>query len=1314
LSEELNRGDLSEIIAENFGANATYVEGLLSRYRSNPSLVDEAWRAYFTELLGGPSASAGDGANASPDGNGAATASARAEETQGPGAWPTGEQNASQGAPTRAAQDAAVQATQAAPSSSAGEASGASEATAAPSAGASGQAATGREQSARQQATQAAPAQLRGEAQPIRGGALKVVENMETSLGVPTATSNRQVPVKVLEENRAIVNQFLKEHKRGKTSFTHFIAFAVLRALERFPQMNDGFAVLEGQPARVRRAEVNLGVAVDLEKKDGTRTLLVPNIRNAGALRFADFLAAYNDVIKRAREGKLGIPDFQDTTISLTNPGTIGTVSSNPRLMAGQSVIVATGAIEYPAEYHAMTPESLSLLGISKIINISSTYDHRVIQGAESGAFLAHVHELLLGEHDFYIQIFRDLGIPYQPMRWSKDYNPALLGRYDAREEVEKEARVLELINAYRVRGHLIADIDPLNALPVQYHPELDIETYRLTIWDLDREFITGGLGGKHNATLREILDILRRAYCGKVGTEYRHIQSKEQKLWIRDRIRQEFVYPEPLTAETKKALLARLTRAEQFERFLHTKYLGQKRFSLEGSETIIPLLDQLVERASEKGVEEITLGMAHRGRLNVLANVVGNFSERIFTAFEGSVHPDFPADEGDVKYHQGAKGERETAAGKRVRITISPNPSHLEFVDPVVEGMVRARQDALELDGQPREQVIDRALPVLLHGDAAFAGQGIVMETLQLADLHGYRTGGTIHIIINNQIGFTTSPEASRSSIYSTDVAKMTQLPIFHINGDDPEAAFRTLRIALDFRQEFNKDVVLDVIGFRRLGHNEGDEPSYTQPLMYARVKAHPGVRALYAQRLVAEGVVTEEEVGQLIKEATGRYEAVHARAKEIVAAKPPVKELPPPVAEEDGSEVLETPVSAEVIRDIARKIAVVPEGFHINPKMVSQLARRAKMGEGQAPLDWAFAELMAFGSLGLEGVRVRLSGQDSGRGTFSQRHAILYDTQTGQPWSPLSEMTARDGRALVEVFDSSLSEQGVLGFEYGYSVVARDALVCWEAQFGDFSNGAQVIIDAFVAVGVDKWQQPSRLVMLLPHGFEGQGPEHSSARLERYLQLCAENNMQVCYPTTPAQYFHLLRRQVKQQAARPLVVMTPKSLLRLPAAVSSIEELTQGGFRPVIDDAEVEDRGEVRRIVLSSGKVFYDLAAARKKSGDRAVAIVRLEQFYPFPERALRETFASYPNSTQLVWCQEEPKNMGGWAFVEPRLTGLLPACERPFYAGRAASASPATGSYAIHELEQRELVNNALTAEAPYVSGASTREYAGQAKG
>jgi 2-oxoglutarate decarboxylase len=1265
LNEQQNKTDLSQFIAENFGANATYVEGLLSRFRNDPALVDESWRAYFAELLGGASTSSRTQEN-----GGSATAQVNGDGANAP---------------------AAPTATASAPAATASAAPAPAPA---------------------RQSTAAVPAQTESaeQAVPIRGGALKIVENMELSLSVPTATSNRRVPVKVLDENRRTINRHLQETGRGKASYTHLVAWAIVRALEEFPQLNDGFEIVNGTPSRLRRESVNLGVAIDLQKKDGSRTLLVPNIKNANSMRFSQFLAAYDDVVKRAREGKLQIPDFQGTTVSLTNPGTIGTVASTPRLMAGQSVIIATGAIEYPAEYQAMTPEALSQIGISKAMTISSTYDHRIIQGAESGAFLARVHELLVGEHRFYDDIFADLEIAYPPMRWAIDRNPALLGGDQTRALTTKQARVLELINAYRVRGHLIADIDPLHAMPLHQHPELDIETYGLTIWDLDRKFITGGLGGRESATLRDILDILRRAYCGKVGIEYRHIQSKEQKVWLREQVRIQFVEPQPISPEIKKQLLSKLIDAEQFERFLHTKYLGQKRFSLEGCETIIPVLDQLIEGAARRGVDDITLGMAHRGRLNVLANVVGNFSERIFTSFEGSVHPNFPADEGDVKYHQGAIGERETADGRKVKITLSPNPSHLEFVDPVVEGMVRAKQDALVA---PHEEVIDRALPVLLHGDAAFAGQGIVMETLNLAELRGYSTGGTIHIIINNQIGFTTSPEAGRSTIYSTDVARMTQLPIFHINGDDPEAAYRVLQIALDFRQEFNKDVVLDIVGFRKLGHNEADEPSYTQPLMYARVKAHPGVREVYSRRLIREGVIDEAGVKQMIDDRVQHYEATLARAKEIVAGKPPVNELPPPIQEEDGSKVEETGVDRELIRRITEKISLVPEGFNINPKMVGQLARRAKMGEGAAPMDWAFSEAMAFGSLVLEGTRVRLSGQDSGRGTFSQRHAVMYDTQTGKPWTPLAELRSEQNpKAEFDVYDSSLSEQGVLGFEYGYSVIAQDALVLWEAQFGDFGNGAQVIIDQYIAASEDKWQQRSRLGLLLPHGYEGQGPEHSSARLERYLQLCAENNLQVCYPTTPAQYFHLLRRQVKQKMSRPLVVITPKSLLRLPAATSSLDELTSGGFLPVIDDAEIKNREGVRRIVLCSGKVFYDLALARKKSGDEKVAIIRLEQFYPFPEKRLREIFSSYPKATQLVWAQEEPKNMGGWTFAEPRLTNLLPACQRPFYVGRAASASPATGSYTIHEMEQRRLVDQALTEDAEFISGASTERYAGQA--
>ncbi|MGI8788568.1 MAG: multifunctional oxoglutarate decarboxylase/oxoglutarate dehydrogenase thiamine pyrophosphate-binding subunit/dihydrolipoyllysine-residue succinyltransferase subunit [Pyrinomonadaceae bacterium] len=1239
--------NLSEYITENFGANASYVEGLLNRYQSDPNLVDESWRAYFSDLLNG--AGAGDGA-----GGQSAAVSASTSKTA-----------------AKAKIETPAAAKKPATTIGAGVA-----------------------------------------VQPITGVARVIVENMEQSLSVPTATSLRRVPVKVLEENRRIINENMKSSGRGKVSFTHLIAWAIIEAVKEYPQMNVGYGLVNNAPSRLENESVNLGIAIDIEKKDGSRNLLVPNIKGANRMNFTEFFDAYNEIVKRAREGKLTLEDFQNTTISLTNPGTIGTVASNPRLMSGQSVIIATGAIEYPAEYQAMTAPALSQLGISKVLTLTSTYDHRVIQGAESGLFLAKIHEFLIGENNFYDKIFRDLEINLPPLRWATDYNPSLLGSDTFREQAEKQAKVLELINAYRIRGHLLADIDPLN-MTAHHASELDLENFDLTIWDLDREFITGGLHGTKTATLREILSILRRAYCGKVGIEYRHIQSKEEKTWIREQIRQQFVDVVPLAPETQKELLQKLIEAEQFEQFLHKKYLGQKRFSLEGTETIIPLLDQLVEKASEKGVEEIFMGMAHRGRLNVLSNIIGNaetgdLAERIFTIFEGTSHPSFPADEGDVKYHQGAVGQRKTKSGNDIKIQLASNPSHLEFVDAVVEGMARARQDEMLGRETDRDIVNDRILPVLMHGDAAFAGQGIVMETLQLANLKGYRTGGTIHIVINNQIGFTTGVDSARSSIYSTDAAQITQLPIFHINGDDPEAAYRVVKIALNYRQEFNKDVALDLIGFRRLGHNEGDEPSYTQPLMYARVKAHPGVRHLYAQKLIRENIITEKDLNEMIERVVEKYEGILQRAKQIAVKNPKREQIPATIRDEDGSQIIETGISKETLQTVSEKISLVPEGFHVNPKMVGQLARRAKMGSGETPMDWGFAEAVAFGSLALEGVNIRLSGQDSGRGTFSHRHALMYDTNTGAAWCPLGELESpRNPAAKFEVFDSSLSEQGVLGFEYGYSVVDQDALVMWEAQFGDFSNGAQVIIDQYIAASEDKWQQKCRLVMLLPHGYEGQGPEHSSARLERYLQLCAENNLQVCYPTTPAQYFHLLRRQAKQETVRPLIVMTPKSLLRLPAANSTIEDLTGGGFKPVIDDKAIVNKSEIKRVVLCSGKVFYDLSAAREDAKDLKVAIVRLEQFYPFPAERLKEIFASYENAAQIFWTQEEPQNMGGWTFVEPRLREIKGDSSLR-YVGRTASASPATGSYAIHELEQKKLVDDSLLKEhADEVSSASKPE-------
>lgn len=1238
--------NLSDFIEEQFGANASYVEGLLARYQADPNSVDETWRTYFAEAI----AERAGGRTSTP-----APAQQKPAET------------APKTEPAKAAQ----------PSTQVPAGS---------------------------------------EAKPIVGASKKIVENMEMSLTVPTATSVRNIPVKVLEENRRIINEHLQAVGRGKVSFTHLIAWALIKAVKVYPQMNNSFGVVDGTPARVISSAVNLGIAIDIEKRDGSRNLLVPNIKGTESMNFAEFFSAYNDTVKKARDGKLEIADFQGTTISLTNPGTIGTVASNPRLMSGQSVIIATGAIEYPAEYQSMAPATLSQLGISKTVTVTSTYDHRVIQGAESGLFLARVHQLLVGEHNFYDDIFEDLEIKYPPLRGAQDQNSSVFGPDNVAEHIEKQANVLQLINAYRSLGHLLANIDPLNMTP-HHAEELELENFGLTIWDLDREFITGGLHGEKTATLRRILEILRKAYCGKVGIEYRHIKSRREKDWIRNKIREHFVDTAPLDGSIKKELLEKLIEAEQFEQFLHKKFLGQKRFSLEGCETVIPMLDQLVETSSERGVDEIYMGMAHRGRLNVLSNIVGDaasgdMAERIFTIFEGSSHPSFPADEGDVKYHQGAVGKRTTRVGKDIRIELACNPSHLEFVNPVVEGMARARQDQLlegdEADASRRDAVHDRILPVLLHGDAAFAGQGIVMETLQLASLRGYRTGGTIHIVINNQIGFTTSPEAGRSSIYSTDAAQITQIPIFHINGDDPEAAYRVIQIALDYRQEFNKDVVMDLVGFRRLGHNEGDEPSYTQPLMYARVKAHPGVRDIYARQLVREGVISEEELAQMTGKVVEKYEGILEKAKNIASGKTKRTEMPAPIVEEDGSAVLETGVPAETLGSIAESITLIPEDFSINPKMVGQLGRRAKMGTGEIPMDWGFAEAMAFGSLVKDGIRVRLSGQDSGRGTFSQRHAMMYDTKTGAIWSPLGDIrTEADPLARFQVFDSSLSENAVLGYEYGYSLAANDFLVMWEAQFGDFSNGAQVIIDQYISASEDKWKERCRLVMLLPHGFEGQGPEHSSARLERYLQLCAENNMQVCNPTTPSQYFHMLRRQVMQSAVRPLIVMTPKSLLRLPAASSSIEELVSGGFQPVIDDTAVEDRSKVRRIVLCSGKVFYDLEAARKDANDGKIAIVRLEQFYPFPGERLTEIIASYPNAKQLFWVQEEPKNMGGWSFMEPRLEEIKPDNVELRYVGRVPSASPATGSYAIHELEQKDIIDRSLIADSDEISAASEPE-------
>ena len=1264
MTTTMSKARADQLIADEFGVNADYVSELLSQFERDPSSVDKEWRAVFDELL--------SNGRVVTEGHPLPVESAPAPERATTGVihatyrWdPVDEVD--DGAKGRRSDGA----TQTSAPETAREAAAPSQLPSAP-----------------QETTPVAPKVVDSvERIAIRGPALRIAENMEASLAVPTATSQRQVPLKLLDENRRLINQYVAVSGR-KVSYTHIVGRAILKALESFPQLNDAFEEADDSAYRVRHPQVNFGVAVDVTKKDGTRTLLVPNIKGAEKLSFPQLLDAYDDIVKRARAGKLQVSDFLGTTISLTNPGTIGTTASNPRLMAGQSVIVATGAIAYPPEYQAMSPEGLSRIGISKVMTITSTYDHRVVQGAESGAFLALIDELLRGGREFYDQIFAELGIRYRPYRWSMDINPAILGEERRRDAVRKQARVFELINAFRVRGHLIADLDPLGWQKVQYHPELDIETYELTIWDLDRQFITSGVGGTKTAPLREIVDHLHDYYCGKVGIEYRNIQGPEEKEWIRARVE---IQPPPAPVEVKKQILWKLISAELFERFLGTKYLGQKRFSIEGNETVIAVLDQLIESAARREIDDITIGMAHRGRLNVIANVIGKFCERIFTSFEGSIHPKFPHDQGDVKYHQGASGIRETADGREVALAVVPNPSHLEFVNPVVEGIVRARQD---IDGERSSR-----LAVLLHGDAAFAGEGIVAETLNLSQLPGYTTGGTIHIIVNNQLGFTTPPEEGRSSTYSTDIAKMIQAPIFHVNSDDVEGAYNVLQIALDYRQTFKKDVVIDVIGFRKLGHNEGDEPSYTQPIMYQRIREHPGARALYARKLIADGAMTEEEVATLMDERNRRYENAQLAAKAIVEKQGSPVAIHEHGPEPETVEVIETGVDQDTLRTIAHAITTVPRGFNLNPKIVGLLARRAKMVEGQgnqANVDWGMAEALAFGSLLGEGTPVRLTGQDTVRGTFSHRHAAFTDTQTGAEWAPLSQL---EGGARYEIYDSPLSEAGALGFEYGYSVASRTALVLWEAQFGDFINAAQVIVDQFIASGEEKWNQQSGIVLLLPHGYEGQGSEHSSARLERFLQLCAERNMQVVNCSTAAQYFHVLRRQAREGNSKPLIVMTPKSLLRLPEAASRIEQFTTGGFLPVMSDTQMSDKlqfvdpASVSRVLLCSGKVYYDLVAARKKLENSNAAIIRVEQFYPFPKNLLAEELSRYANATDIRWVQEEPANMGGWSFMQPRLLNLLSGKQSLRYVGRPASASPATGSHTIHQMEQQRLAKDAF---------------------
>ena len=1131
------------------------------------------------------------------------------------------------------------------------------------------------------------PSPLNETAVPLRGAAARIVTNMRASLAVPTATSVRTVSARLLEINRSALNEALARSSGAKVSFTHFIAYAVVKGLGEVPSLNSSFveAIDErGTPGVIHHAHVGLGLAVDVQRSDGTRNLLVPVIRDADTGDFRAFLLAYEDLVRKVHNATFGADDFVGSTVSLTNPGTLGTVQSVPRLMAGQGAIIGVGALGWPAGFEAADPRALAELGVGKVLTLTSTYDHRIIQGAESGLFLKYVAECLTGGHGFYDDIFSSLGVPYEPARWSLDRNPS--ANEGESERTLKQIRVQELINMYRVRGHLNAHLDPLHSEPPPLHAELDLATYGLTIWDLQRTFVVDGLAGRSEATLEEILDILRAAYCRTIGIEYGHIMDPEQKRWIQERV--EGVSPS-VDTEQQRRILEALNEAEVFERFLHSRYVGQKRFGLEGGESTIVALRTILDAAADQAVAEAVIGMAHRGRLNVLANVVGKSYSDIFSEFEGNLDPESVQGSGDVKYHKGSHGVFKNPRGATINVSMASNPSHLEAVSPVVEGIVRAKQDRVlrPSDGTKASPPIDHFpyLAVLIHGDAAFAGQGVVAETLNLSQLSGYRVGGAIHLVINNQVGFTTAPESARSSVYPTDVAKMIQAPIFHVNGDDPEACARAARLAYDYRETFHRDVVVDIVCYRRHGHNEGDDPSYTQPLMYKIIDQMRSVRKIYTETLVRRGDISLIQAEAALDDFNARLQSVLDEVRTVPM--PHLNGVPLSDVPSDAP-APETGVDRTTLLELARATMSAPENFSVHPKLERQFAQRRVLLEA-GEVDWALAEALAIGSLLHAGSNVRLIGQDSRRGTFSHRHAALIDFENGSQYVPLANIEGATG--FFTVRDSFLSEYAALGFEYGYSVEATNSLVAWEAQFGDFVNGAEIIIDNFLVAAEDKWGQRASLVMLLPHGYEGQGPEHSSGRIERFLSLCARNNLRVAQPTSAAQYFHLLRSQVLREHVTPLIVFTPKSLLRATQTRSPIGEFEHGSFQPVLDDAQ-SDHGAVTRIVLATGKITHEAVARRDEIGAHQVAVVRVEQIYPWPHSVLDQIFSSYPRLEEVVWLQEEPENMGAWPFVHHQVHHQLRTM-KVRHVARAESASPATGSSLVHAAEQVDLLTRAI---------------------
>ena len=1141
---------------------------------------------------------------------------------------------------------------------------------------------------------------------PLRGPAAAAARFMNESRSLPTATSFRTVPVDMLDARR---NE-LKAAGR-KLSFTHLVAWAIVQAARDMPVMGHSFTEEEGRPTRVDPGAVGLGLAVDVERKDGTRSLVVPVLHQADRLEFADFVARYDELIAGAREGALAPEEYQGATITLTNPGGLGTVASVPRLMPGQGTIVATGAIGYPAGLHRADPARLRELGVSKVMTMTSTYDHRVIQGAESGSFLRRIDGLLQGADGFYEQVFSAMGAELEPVAeapapveapaatTAAEPAPAAVRPVadgTPEELLQAVQAATSVVKAHRMHGHLAARLDPLESEPVG-DPALEPATVNLTeeqMRAIPASVLRVAVPGE---TFADALPRLQETYTGTIAYEIEHISDHDQRVWLRQAIESGAFRP-ALNADRRRALLGRLTEVEALETYLHRAFLGKKSFSIEGLDALVPMLDETIEMASAEGAREVVIGMAHRGRLNVLAHTVGRSYEAILAEFEGEQNLDVQTalpegGTGDVKYHHGASGTYRTSAGKGITVTLAANPSHLEYVNPVVVG--RARADQTSRRGRELHHDPSIVLPVLIHGDAAFPAGGVVAETLNLSGLPGYSTGGTVHIITNNQLGFTTPPEQGRSTRYASDLAKGFDIPIIHVNADDVEACISAAWLAFAYRDRFGRDALIDLIGYRRYGHNETDEPAYTQPEMYERIKKHPPVRQIYARKLAEKGVVPEAGAEDVLKAAHKRLTDAHDELK--ASLERPEPETGEYEVDRSPSKEPRTALGADTLRALNSQLHRVPEGFTVHRKLGPQLERRRKMVEDDGTVDWAHAEELAWASLIQQGVPIRLTGQDTERGTFSQRHLVLHDAKTGARHTPIQALPK--AQAPFELHNSPLSEIGCLGFEYGYSSHAKEALVLWEAQFGDFVNAAQVVIDQFLVSGLSKWGITSRLTLLLPHGYEGAGPEHSSARIERFINLASEGNIRIANCTTPAQYFHLLRRQALVKKRRPLVVMTPKSLLRHPAASSPVEELSEGSFQPVLDDPTLPAGADpVTRLVICSGKIFYDLTQHEQRPHQEHVAVGRVELLYPFAANELRVLMSRYPSLDTVVWAQEEPQNMGARAVMEARLRSILPDGVTYEYVGRPLRASPGEGYPPAHLAMQSRIVRSALDLPEP----------------